>query len=348
MMFIHFGQRWASFAPLLLLFLSLIRPVGKCVLSKATLLMIITNLFAEPVMVKHENFKTCDQSGFCKRNRAFADTVLSKGSSWISPYQFEDRRVKAKNGQVTGMIVKTHEDTRINLPITVTFLQSGSVRVTVDEEKRKKGEIELRHSSQARKERYDEAQKWAVVGGLEVDTEIVASVEKDTTIVKYGPDQKYLAIIRHSPFSIDFKRDGETHVKLNGQGLFNMEHWRPKVEREVKEAGGEDKEQEQEPEPPTSEDESTWWDESFGGSTDSKPRGPESVGLDITFPGYEHVYGIPEHTGPLSLRETRFVMISRSKFNPLTSLPSGAAPETLINRTDCITATFLNTRWTVP
>ncbi|MBE7182765.1 MAG: glycoside hydrolase family 31 protein, partial [Terriglobus roseus] len=47
------------------------------------------------------------------------------------------------------------------------------------------------------------------------------------------------------------------------------------------------------------------WDESFGGNTDTKPRGPESIGLDITFPGYEHVYGIPEHAGPLSLKETR-------------------------------------------
>jgi alpha 1,3-glucosidase len=33
--------------------------------------------------------------------------------------------------------------------------------------------------------------------------------------------------------------------------------------------------------------------------------GPESVGLDITFPGFEHVYGIPEHATSLSLKETR-------------------------------------------
>lgn len=35
------------------------------------------------------------------------------------------------------------------------------------------------------------------------------------------------------------------------------------------------------------------------------PIGPESVGLDITFPGYEHVYGIPEHASSLTLKETR-------------------------------------------
>nr|GFD59867.1 probable glucan 1,3-alpha-glucosidase [Tanacetum cinerariifolium] len=53
------------------------------------------------------------------------------------------------------------------------------------------------------------------------------------------------------------------------------------------------------------EDEGTWWDESFGGNTDTKPRGPEAVALDISFPGYEHVYGLAEHTSPLNLKETR-------------------------------------------
>ena len=35
------------------------------------------------------------------------------------------------------------------------------------------------------------------------------------------------------------------------------------------------------------------------------PRGPRSVGLDISFPYAEHVYGIPEHTTSLSLPTTQ-------------------------------------------
>jgi len=108
--------------------------------------------------------------------------------------------------------------------------------------------------------------------------------------------------VKFSPFSIDFARDGATQVKLNDRGLLNMEHWRPKIEK----AEPEQKEGEELPvEVQTGEDESTWWDETFGGNTDSKPRGPESIALDITFPGYDHVYGIPEHAGPLSLKQTR-------------------------------------------
>lgn len=183
--------------------------------------------------------------------------------------------------------------------MTVSFLRSGTARVTVDEEKRQKGDIVLRHDSNARKERYNEAGDWALVGGLELDAGAALDEHQqdDHTTIRYGPGQKLQAVIRHKPFSLDFKRDGHTEVKFNDRNLMNYEHWRPKIEKEQAE-GSEEK-------APETEDESTWWEETFGGNTDSKPRGPESIGLDITFPGYEHVFGIPEHAGPLSLKETR-------------------------------------------
>lgn len=170
--------------------------------------------------------------------------------------------------------------------------------MVIDEEKRQKGNIELRHGSQARKERYSEVSDWAIVGGLDPDKNIEAQFGAVSTFVLYGPRKQYTAFIRHSPFSIDFSRGDRTHVRFNGNGLMNIEHWRPKVEKETKEGeqGIND----------NTEDESTWWDEQFGGNTDSKPKGPESVGLDITFPGYGHVFGIPSHASSLSLKETRY------------------------------------------
>ncbi len=33
--------------------------------------------------------------------------------------------------------------------------------------------------------------------------------------------------------------------------------------------------------------------------------GPSSFGLDIAFPGVEHVYGIPEHADSFSLKSTQ-------------------------------------------
>lgn len=251
-------------------------------------------------MVKHELFKTCDQSGFCKRNRQYADKAAAVGASWEAPYAIQSDSITIKGGQLQASIHKTISVAGeiVRLPLTISFLESGTARVTVDEEKRQKKDIELRHNSIARKERYNEAESWAIVGGLDLSKDAkVVSQDSTATTISYGPDNKFEAVIRHAPFGIEFKRDGVTQIKFNDQGLLNMEHWRPKLEVEKKE-GEEDAVQ-------STEDQSTWWDEPFGGSTDSKPRGPESVGLDITFPGYEHVFGIPEHSGPMSLRETR-------------------------------------------
>lgn len=46
------------------------------------------------------------------------------------------------------------------------------------------------------------------------------------------------------------------------------------------------------------------WEESFGGNTDSKPRGPESIGCDIDFPLTQTLYGLPEHANSLMLKDT--------------------------------------------
>jgi alpha 1,3-glucosidase len=218
-----------------------------------------------------------------------------------------------------AVVLKTFKDAtkQIRLPLTITFLDSGVARVTLDEEQRAKGEIDLRHDSKARKERYNEAGNWALVGGLKPAQGAALSDAADAgyTKVVYGKGGNHQAIIRHSPFSIDFQRDGETQVKFNERGFMNMEHWRAKVEKaveETKESEEETRVEEQTPEE-QSEDESTWWDETFGGNTDSKPRGPEAIALDISFPGYEHVFGIPEHATGLSLKTTRYTPSSRDK-----------------------------------
>ncbi|KAK4565867.1 glucosidase II [Recurvomyces mirabilis] len=274
--------------------------------SACLLLFVLLCSFITPVVtVKHENFKTCDQSGFCKRNRAYADTALST-SSWQAPYSLDPASIKFDNGILTGSVLKTIVNTAetVRLPLTVAFYESGTARVTLDEERRQTGDIVLRHDSKAKKQRYNEAEKWAIVGGTTISKGAAMSkgTEKGTTNVKYGP---FEAVIRHSPFGIDFKRNGETQIQFNKRGLLNVEHWRPKVEKPVEEKKEGEEAVVEESAKDTAEDEGTWWDESFGGNTDSKPKGPEAVALDISFPNYQHVFGVAEHAGPLSLKETR-------------------------------------------
>lgn len=47
------------------------------------------------------------------------------------------------------------------------------------------------------------------------------------------------------------------------------------------------------------------WEEYFGGHTDSRPHGPASVGVDVRFPGSEHLYGLPEHASSFRLKTTK-------------------------------------------
>lgn len=58
------------------------------------------------------------------------------------------------------------------------------------------------------------------------------------------------------------------------------------------------------------EDNNGLWEETFKGHTDSKPHGPSSVGMDISFVNSNHVYGIPEHADSFSLKETTWVNVS--------------------------------------
>jgi alpha 1,3-glucosidase len=59
--------------------------------------------------------------------------------------------------------------------------------------------------------------------------------------------------------------------------------------------------------PKQENEEHSMWEESFSGNTDSKPRGPESIGVDIDFPLSHHLYGIPEHADNFALRNTAYV-----------------------------------------
>ncbi len=47
-----------------------------------------------------------------------------------------------------------------------------------------------------------------------------------------------------------------------------------------------------------------WWEETFKSHTDSKPKGPQAISVDLSFPGFQHVYGIPEHAASFALKPT--------------------------------------------
>lgn len=62
-------------------------------------------------------------------------------------------------------------------------------------------------------------------------------------------------------------------------------------------------------EKPQEEEEPGLWEETFKSHVDSKPYGPTSVGVDISFPGSRHVYGIPEHADTFALKQTKYKFV---------------------------------------
>lgn len=70
---------------------------------------------------------------------------------------------------------------------------------------------------------------------------------------------------------------------------------------------GEVKNQEEKPKE-EEEEEPGLWEETYKSHVDSKPFGPTSVGVDISFPGSRHVYGIPEHADTFALKQTKYIL----------------------------------------
>jgi alpha 1,3-glucosidase len=69
-------------------------------------------------------------------------------------------------------------------------------------------------------------------------------------------------------------------ISFNSKGLFHFEQLRNKNGEENR-------------------------DEQFRSHTDSRPYGPQSISLDVSFHGAKRVYGIPEHAISLALKPTR-------------------------------------------
>lgn len=100
---------------------------------------------------------------------------------------------------------------------------------------------------------------------------------------RFGNARKF--VLTFSPFRIDVYERDRILVSGNQRNMLKFEQYRPRQEGEENSDGQ--------------------WEETYKSTTDSKPYGPMSVGMDFSFINYEHVYGIPEHADSFSLRNTK-------------------------------------------
>ncbi|KAH9944606.1 alpha-glucosidase [Amylocystis lapponica] len=260
----------------------------------ASLLLVVSLPFA--LAVKTQDFKTCEQAAFCRRGRALSSRA-QEATSWRSPYSVDSSTIAISPQWASfTAAVKSALYPQVKFGLDVRVHDDGVVRVRMDE-------------VDGLRKRYDEAASWALIAEPGISRDIKWKIGEHDVRAVYGPKQDFEVVVTFEPLKVVLLRNGKEQVALNGEGLLHMEHFRTKESIEqTPPAEGDDEQVVMQVNPRAwfeGETEDGFWEEKFGSWTDAKPKGPESLSLDITFPNHGHVYGIPQHATRLSLPTTR-------------------------------------------
>lgn len=256
--------------------------------------------------VRPGDFKACSDASVCRRFRATAERVEAY-DPFVSPYSVGEPSIDS--GRLTVPVETALHD--VSFDMHVSFFADGNARVQMDE----------RAPTYKGWQHYPEASMWGVVEMPPLATNAKMERRGGSTVVTWG-DSTHAMHMEHSPLRIAFVRDGVTQMILNERALLHMEHFRSKPatvpegdeQLAAHKKARVDELRARHPQVSASVID-MWaafelpdkgeWEESWNGIKDSKPKGPEGVSLDISFPGYDTLYGLPEHASPLSLRSTR-------------------------------------------
>ncbi|PVU85443.1 hypothetical protein BB560_007018 [Smittium megazygosporum] len=255
-------------------------------------------LLALPVeMVKNSDFKTCNESRFCRLHREFA-TNSTKTPPKVPRYSLNPATIDFTDSKFVANILDSQ--TNQELSLSLSFLNHGIVRFRIQETDQNSGRYQG-PGNYVLKDGENGLQK---IDSKNFKIEVNTSPEGTKThLISFYQnslgEQMQLAITE-SPWTISLLQNNKTTIEVNTRGLFNFEHINKK--QEVSSS------QEQTSE--SSESGSTVaqkpsFEEKFKNWVDSVPKGPQSFGIDINFPGSSNLYGIPEHASPLSLKVTR-------------------------------------------
>ena len=237
------------------------------------------------IAVKKELFKTCDQSGFCHRNRHYAQEIAKTKKSY---YTVARDSVQLGDSKISGDIHKVLNDSHVvKLPFEVDILENDNIRVRIDEDR---SQVNW-GSKLLQKERYSGAHKWAFATEPNLSKDYQVEESGDVISVSYGGG-KYTLEIHLGTFQVVVKYKGAVQVVLNEKNLLNVEHYRVEEDNDANRL-------------PEESDFDAFHDSFKDSNADSLPFGPESVALDVTFNGFKYVYGIPEHADSLVLKDTK-------------------------------------------
>jgi len=282
-----------------------------CVMVGACLLLASCTL-----AVDRSRFKTCDQDGFCRRNRnrftaenpapkhlgAFTTTEFTSSSDHLSMTAALEETVPAIFTE-KGVAYPSRK-----MGVTVRAYEGGIFRVTVDEISREDG-LSPRYSPED-----------VVVEKSLKQLPVKMSKDKKTgrqVFVAEGDKSERKLVLPAKGEAFNFElltRDPKTqdyYTTISAKNLLFENHMKKPEPAPDNVAEGPMPENAKEdlPKPTKSPaadiDIDGAWEESFDKKKDSKPNGPGAVGIDLVFEGADAVYGIPEHASSMALKDTK-------------------------------------------
>eukprot|EP00126_Sphaerothecum_destruens_P001696 Sdes_comp15104_c0_seq1m3907 len=258
-------------------------------------------------------FIKCKDSGFCRRNRALknVDEASLKGFYTV----LSETCTSTQNGFECDISDKKRADLRENLYIQVTILENLTTRMTIRDHRQVPRRFELNDFILP-------LQKKTLAS-----SEIIKhadSLEISSSSTSPQQTTHFRLQMFFDPFTIAISLNGKVSFIVNEQHLFNMERGpapdagdsgakSPLFSGETPSAASDAAETPADtpaenaaktPDELSAELAANLGPETFKHFTDSKPKGPTSVGLDFSFVDTLHLYGIPEHAASFDLAHT--------------------------------------------
>ncbi|XP_069692372.1 neutral alpha-glucosidase AB [Periplaneta americana] len=224
--------------------------------------------------VDRNNFKSCQQSSFCRRCRG-----LQPGRS---AYELNLNTLKVDPSSIEAELVNTENGVRFHFQLFA--LKDGTFRMKINEWEPLKPRYEV---------------QYALVDEPSLDKLEIAERTADFVTVKSGSNK---VIVHAAPFRVDLYSGDQLVISANARGLMKFEHLRHKPEQNE---GGEKAEGEDAPVHDDTETDPGAWEENFKSHHDTKPNGPSAVAMDFSFIGAHYAYGIPEHADAFALKSTK-------------------------------------------
>lgn len=270
-------------------------------------LLLVLALASGAFMVKRQDFKTCQESGFCVRQQAYADLV-DLNETQNATYSIVPGSITfdPDHGKISAKLMGIDPTDVYNAEFH--FLVCNTIRFKLTE----------RDSIYPR---YDKIQEFASISTEHIQFSVKSESKNEISVV-FGSDNQNSLVVIANPFKFELAVNGVPAISWNERGylfLIYAGYFYHENYRKQEDSGKEPIFSARTPAPEGTVLDSyaekvdqlkqkivsNYWSENFGGQTDNKPKGPSSIGLDVTFPGSEHVYGLPEHASSFSLKTTR-------------------------------------------